>query len=339
MYTAQPATIKDIAVRLKVAISTVSRALSDHPRIGLRTKMRVKKLALELNYEPSLKAICFKNKKTFVVGVILPNIKDDFFSDSFSGIEHAATENDYTLLVSQSHDDYDTELKAVEAMRRQQIDGLIISLSKHTRNYDHLTSLSKHNIPVVYFDRVPKFNANKVYCNVYKGTIMMINWLLGRGYRRIAMINGPDTLLASQERLQGYIDAFSKNKLKVNMQLVETTDLSKEGNIGAVQLLLAKKNLPQVIISFNDYVHMDAANCLQNDQHHHEIGLVCFGNLPITRYTASPPMASLEQYPFRQGKTAMNMMMNLLHNKLPAQENVAMTEEIAPAFIIYQKAI
>lgn len=79
MYAAQPATIKDIAGRLKVAISTVSRALNDHPLIGLRTKMRVKKLALELNYEPNLKAICFKNKKTFVIGVILPSVKEDLF--------------------------------------------------------------------------------------------------------------------------------------------------------------------------------------------------------------------------------------------------------------------
>lgn len=335
MYTAQPATIKDIAGKLNVAVSTVSRALSDHPRIGLRTKMMVKQLARDLNYEPSLKAICFKNKKTFVIGVILPTVKEDFFSDSFSGIENVAIENDYNLLFSQSQDNYEIELKAVDAMRRQQIDGLIISLSKQTKNYNHLTLLSHHNIPVVYFDRVPKFKANKVYCDIYKGTTEMIHWLLGKGYRRIAMINGPCTLLASEERLHGYIEAFSKNKLKVDMQLVESTDLSKNSTIKAAQLLMSNKNIPQVIISFNDYVHMDAADYLQNNQHNNNIALVSFGNLPITRYTAYPPMASVEQYPFRQGKTAMKMMMDLLNNKASIPESFTIVEEIAPTLIIH----
>lgn len=136
-------------------------------------------------------------------------------------------------------------MKAVDAMRRQQIDGLIISLSKQTSNYDHLTSLRHHNIPVVYFDRVPNFSANKVYCNIYQGTIELIRWLLSKGYRRIAMINGPDALQASKERLNGYIEAFSKNKLKVDMQLVETTDLSKKSTIEAVNLLMSNKTFPR----------------------------------------------------------------------------------------------
>ena len=125
-------TIKEIAKRLNVSVSTVSRALSDHPRIGLRTKMRVQQLAKELNYEPNPKAISFKQKKTYVIGVILPYIREEFFSEAISGIETAAIEHNYTILFGQSYDDPEKEKNVVEAMKKQRVDGLIISLSKQT---------------------------------------------------------------------------------------------------------------------------------------------------------------------------------------------------------------
>ena len=115
-------TIKEIARRLNVSVSTVSRALSDHPRIGLRTKTRVQELAKELNYEPNAQAIFFKQKKTFVIGVILPSIREEFFSEAISGIESAATEHNYTILFGQSYDDPEKERNVVEAMKKQRVD-------------------------------------------------------------------------------------------------------------------------------------------------------------------------------------------------------------------------
>ncbi len=111
-------TLKEIEKKLNVSISTVSRALTDHPRIGLQTKTRVKELARELNFEPNAKAIFFKQKRTFVMGVILPDIHEDFFSEALSGIEIAGIENNYTILFGQSYDDEEKEIKVVEAMKR-----------------------------------------------------------------------------------------------------------------------------------------------------------------------------------------------------------------------------
>src|SRR5688572_15233982 len=131
-------TIKEIAKRLNVSVSTVSRALSNHPRIGLRTKTLVQQLAKELNYEPNPTAISLKERKSYVIGVILPYIREEFFSEAISGMETAAMEHDYTILFGQSYDDREQEKKVVEAMKRQRVDGLIISLSKQTDHYDHL---------------------------------------------------------------------------------------------------------------------------------------------------------------------------------------------------------
>jgi DNA-binding LacI/PurR family transcriptional regulator len=310
-------TLKEIAKKLNVSISTVSRALSDHPRIGLQTKSRVKELAKELNFEPNPKAISLKQKKTFVVGVVLPDVHEEFFSEALSGIEIAGIENDYTILFGQSYDDQEKEIKVVEAMKRQRVDGLIISLSKQTEKYEHLESMEKFGIPVVYFDRVPTYEANKVYCDLYKGTVEMVGWLFTKGYKRIAFINGPDRLQASKERLNGYIEGVSKKKLKVDMQLVEKTDLSKDGTYQAMKKLLSLRKRPQAIITFNDYVHMDAVKYAQqqNIEVNKDIVFVSYANLPITSYIAYPPLASIEQYPYRQGEKAMELLVKILHEK------------------------
>src|SRR5688572_28916454 len=110
-------TLKAIARRLNVSVSTVSRALSDHPRIGLRTKMRVQALAKELNYEPNAKAIFFKQQKTFIIGVVLPYIREELFAEAISGIETAAMEHDYTILFGQSYENLDKEIRVVDAMK------------------------------------------------------------------------------------------------------------------------------------------------------------------------------------------------------------------------------
>lgn len=339
----KPPTIKEIAKKLKVSVSTVSRALSNHPRIGLSTRERVQQLAKEMNYEPNTQAIFFKQKKTHVIGVILPFIREDFFSEAISGIETAAMEHDYTILFGQSYDNPEQEKKVVDAMKRQRVDGLIISLSKHTNKYDHLLALDKYDIPIVYFDRVPTFEkAHKVFCNLYKGTVEMVGWLFNKGYRRIAFINGPDKMQASKERLNGYIEGVSKQKLKVDMQLVERTDLSKESTQAAMKSLLALKNPPNAIITFNDYVHMDAVQYAQkqNIQVNKDIVFVSYANLPITSYTAYPPVASIEQYPYGQGEKAMQLMMKILNEKSEKKNvnDIYYTEEMAATLVMHPTA-
>jgi len=332
-------TIKEIAKRLNVSVSTVSRALSDHPRIGLGTKQRVQQLAKEIGYEPNTQAIFFKQKKTFIIGVVIPYIREEFFSQAISGIETAAMEHQYTILFGQSYDDPEREKTVVDAMKKQRVDGLIISLSKQTNRYDHLEALKKYEIPVVYFDRVPTIsNAHKVYCNLYKGTVDMVGWLFNKGYRRIAFINGPEKIQASKERLNGYIEGVAKQKLKVDMQMVEKTDLSKESTQDAMKKLLSLKHPPQAIITFNDYVHMDAVQYAQKQgiNVNREIVFVSYANLPITSYTAFPPLVSVEQYPYGQGEKAMQLMIRILNEKqknLTGQE-MYYTEEISPALVV-----
>lgn len=332
-------TIKEIAKKLNVSVSTVSRALNDHPRIGLKTKQAVKELAKELNYEPNPKAIFFKQKRSYVIGVVLPLVSEDFFSKSISAIEDIAMEHGYTILFGQSHDSIKKEKMVIEAMVKQRIDGLLISLSKETNTYDHLTALQKYNIPIVYFDRVPPFeNANKVFCSLFNGTSEMVDWLFKKGRRRVALINGPDEIAASKERLKGYIEGISKRKLKVDMQMVEKTDLSEQGTHKALKKLLDLKKPPNAIISFNDYVHLDAVKfalqygVLVNQ----DILFASYANISVNKYTAYPPVVSLDQYPYNQGQVAMNMLMNILEKRTDnnKDETLFIHQEI-PCKLVY----
>jgi DNA-binding LacI/PurR family transcriptional regulator len=328
-------TIKEIAKKLKVSPSTVSRALNNNPRIGLKTRMEIQKVATELNYEPNSRAIFFKQKKTYVIGVVIPFIREEFFSQAISGIESYALDNDYTILFGQSYDDPERELRVMAAMKKQGVDGLIISLSKKTKYTNQLSDFEKLGKPIVFFDRVPSDeNTNRVYCNMYKGTLTMVNWLLGKGYKRIALINGPGVLLASKERFKGYMDGLAQKKLKVDMQLVEVSDLSTESTEKVMEKLLSMKTRPNAIISFNEYVHMDAVKYAESKgiKVNKDIMFASFAHLSITNYTAHPPVISIEQFPYLQGEKAVEMLIRLLNS----DEKQYYKEEIEPQLFVHR---
>lgn len=310
-------TIKEIAKRLNICASTVSRALHDHPSIGLRTKTRVQQLAKELNYEPNQTAIFFQKRKTFTIGVILPELSEAFFSSAISGIEDEAEKNNYTVLMGQSHDSEERERKILETMKNHRVDGLLVSISKNTANYSHFEALKQYNIPVVFFDRIPNLpHINYVACNMASGTVQAVNFLLKKGHRVIGMINGPEKLFAAQQRVQGYIQAMQKSRLKYDPSLIISCDLTTAGTRAAMQELLSYKRSPTAVVAFNDYVALDAVAYArqQKIKINKDLCFVSFANLPISNYTEFPPLASVEQFPYQQGSKAMETLLLLLSN-------------------------
>jgi len=311
-------TIKEIAKQLNISISTVSRALHDHPSIGLRTKTRVQELAKQLKYEPNQTAIFFQQGKTFTLGVILPELSEAFFSAAISGIEDAAHKANYTVLMGQSHDSIEKEKQLIETMRKHRVDGLLISISKNSSNYEHFEELQRYNIPIVFFDRIPKIpNIHSVACNMINGTVQAINFLFKKGHRIIGMINGPEKLPATKERLDGYIQAMTKSRLKYDPALVVNCDLSRENVCKVTEKLLSGRRRPTAIVAFNDYVAMDAVQQAQKMKLkiNKDICFVSYANLAISNYTAFPPLASVEQFPYQQGQKATETLIDLLQQK------------------------
>lgn len=328
-------TIKEIAKRLNISISTVSRALHDHPSIGLRTKMQVKSLAEELNYVPNQTAIFFKQRKTFTIGVVLPNLREEYFSLAISGIEDTAFETGYIALIGQSHDELDREKKMVETMKKHRVDGLLVSISKNTTSLEHFEELKQFNIPVVYFDRVPDAaNIHSVWCSLYHSSVDAIDFLVKKGHKRIGYIQGPSTLNIKNERLQGYQDGLKKNKINIDESLIVTTDLSRASTQAAIDKLLGLRNKPTAIIAFNDYVALDAMQYVRTKKLklNKDISFVSYANLPVTHYLETPPLASVEQFPYEQGVRATELLLKLIELKDQQEnfpyENVVLKSEL-----------
>ncbi|MFI5187510.1 MAG: LacI family DNA-binding transcriptional regulator [Chitinophagales bacterium] len=314
----KPATIKEIAKQLSVSVSTVSRALHNHPSIGLHTRMQVKKLAAELHYEPNQAAISFKKGKTFTIGVILPNLGEEFFSMAINSIEDVALKNNYTVLIGQSHDDKEREKKIVETMRKHRVDGILVSISKNTDSIEHFDELKKHKIPVVFFDRVPETNdVYKVCCSLKQSSIDMVDWLVSHSHRRIGFIKGPGSMASTDERLQGYIQGLAKNSIRVDKNLIVETDLTKSKNLEAIKKLLALNEIPDAVIAFNDYVAFDIIRYARDSGQkiNKKIYFASYANLPVTSYLNDPPIVSVEQFPQQQAERATTILFELIETK------------------------
>lgn len=313
--TNKPATIKEIAKILNISVSSVSRALHDHSSIGITTRMRVKQVAKELNYVPNQKAIFFQKGRTFTLGVIVPELSESFFSAALSGIEDYALKKNYSVLMAQSHDDFEKEKTLAQKFKNHRVDGLLVSLAKTTTSIAHFKEFDALNIPIVYFDRIPADNnVHYVACNMQNGTYDAVNFLLKQKHRAIGMINGPDNLTASNHRRDGYIDAMVKNRLKFDPTLIVNCDLTEEGTRKAIDTLLANKRTPSAMVTFNDYVALYAIKYVKELglEINKDIAFVSYANLPIIRYMDHFPIASVEQNPYLQGFRASEILLDLI---------------------------
>ncbi|POY36741.1 LacI family transcriptional regulator [Solitalea longa] len=332
-------TIKEIAKRLKVSTSTVSRALHNHPSIGYITTYRVHKLAEELGYEPNLTAISFKQRKTYTIGVVLPNLSEAFFSTAISGIEDFAATKNYNVLLGQSLDDPEREKRIIETMKTHRVDGMIVSITKNTDNYDHFDQLTKYHIPIVFFDRIPeKKDISYVACNLESGLLQALNLLIEQGHRKIGLINGPDQLIASNQRKETYLKGLTDNNIKPDEKLMVSSSLSKESNQQATSSLLELKDRPTAIITFNDYVALDAIAIAKKHGLviNKDVSIISFANLPIWEYMDNRPLASIEQFPYRQGEKASEILFSFIESQSSTDES---TEPLSNQQIIFDSEL
>lgn len=318
MKRGKPVTIKDIAKKLKISPSTVSRALNDHPSIGLVTTMRVKKMAEELNYEPNHTAIFFKQRKTFTIGVIVPSLLEPFFSEAITSIEEVASAKKYTVLMGQSLDDEEREKRILETFRKHRVDGILMSVGKNTNNLEFVEMLKEYDIPIVFFDCVPRIEGvSKVYSNLSTGIKESVKAFVDRGHQNIALINGPEQLLASQEREVAFDMALQKSGYNLDDRYIVYSDLTEEGNQMAMEQLLSLAKRPSAIISFNDFVTLDIMKYARSKGVviNQDIHFISFANYPFWKYIENPPMGSIEQYPDKQAEKAAQILFEIIDNK------------------------
>lgn len=314
MKTDKVITIYDIAERLHLAPSTVSRGLQDSPAVNPRTKKKIFDAANEMGYRFNTFARNLRNQRTNTIGVIVPRLNSYFISAVLAGIEKELNSAGYNMLISQSLELEEHEIKYAKAMLHNRVDGLIVNLAANTSNLDHFDEYIRHRIPILFVDRVNENDDfNKVVINNTKAGYEATTHLIQQGCRNIVHLTGNLMRNVYEDRKAGYQKALAAHQMPYKEELVLETDLSEQSSVHAAKQILRMKNRPDGLFVAND---LSAVICMKVFQDAglripEDIAIVGFNNDITSRISA--PMLSTVNYPGEEmGKLAARNLINLV---------------------------
>lgn len=310
-------TIIDIAEKLGVSPSTVSRSLNDHPDISNETKKRVKELAKELNYMPNPIARNLKSNRSTTIGVIVPEIKHDFFSSAISGIEEVAYQNGYTIILCQSNESCEREIINTGVLLNHRVAGIIISISQNTNEFSHLKSIQDRNVPLVFFDRTcDEIKAGKVVIDDKKSAFDAVSYLLDKGYKKIAHLAGPANMSISRNRLAGYREALSFAGIEADNNYIIHNGFHEQDGYESMEKLLSQGIKPDAVFAVNDPVAIGAFQKIKEAglKIPDDVAIMGFSNNKITAIV-DPAITTVDQPSFDMGKKAAELLLEAINNK------------------------
>jgi len=330
-------TIKDIAKQLGISPSTVSRALKNHPEISEETKRAVNELAKKLNYEPNAIALSLQSSKSNIIGLIIPEIVHYFFSQVISGIEDVAYDAGYHVMICQSNESYIREVKNIQTLLSSRIEGLLVSLSKETRDFSHFRNLNKKNIPIVFFDRIcEELETDHVIVNDYKGAYDAVEHLINMGCKKIAHLATTLDLVIGRNRYNGYIKALEDYALAIDERLIVRCDTHKAARL-VTKRLIYEIHPPDGIFAVNDMTAIGALQTIKENglRIPEDIKVIGFGNGIYSTMT-DPPLSTVEQFGYVMGQKAARMVLD----RILSRENYpARIEEIETQLIIRESTV
>ena len=315
------ATIHDIARALNIDSSTVSRALNDSSRVTQKTKDKIMAKANELGYQRNHLASNLRKSKTYTLGVIVPRISRHFFSSAIAGIEETAYQAGYNVVICQSLEQLERERKIAETLLANRVDGVLISISMETDDYNHLQGMRRGNIPVVFFDRhcnIP--NNSNVLINDFQAGFDATEHLILNGCKHIVHFSGTQNLEIYKNRLRGYWAALEKHGIPFNEEYVLSSQLMKEDGVENAKKMLTFPYKIDGIFSANDVAAISALQYLksQGKRIPEDIAIVGFSNESISSII-EPPLSTINQSGFEIGKTATQLLLSKINNKSSKQ--------------------
>lgn len=303
-------TIKDIARELKISPSTVSRALKNHPDISKETRDAVNELARKMNYQPNAVALSLKQRRSNTIGVIIPEIVHYFFSSVISGIEDVAYDAGFNVIICQSNEKYDREVVNTRTLLASRVDGILVSISKETKQFEHFYNVREKEVPLVFYDRVvPGFDADQVIIDDFEAAYRATKHLTEGGYRKIVHFAGPQNLLIGQNRRDGYLKAMNEAGITVRREWVVEADNFEKARLAALQLLEDRTEFDG-IFAVNDLTAVGAMQTIQKrgikvpDQ----VAIVGFSDGRLSGIT-DPALTSVDQHGYEMGTVATELLL------------------------------
>ncbi len=309
-------TIKDIAKALGISPSTVSRALKDHPDISPKTKKAVKELAESLNYEPNAIALSLRSKITKTIGLVIPQIVHFFFSSVISGIEEVASREGFSVLICQSNEDFEKEKHVIHTLHSKRVDGVLISVSKTTGDFGHLEELKRHNIPLVFYDRVINIpNTDRVIVDDFTGAYKATKNLIESGCRRIAHLATSQELMIGRNRRNGYLQALKDAEIEADEEIILRCDTDEHAKKCIPYLLSLEKKIDG-IFAVNDLTAITAMSIIKGSGYSipGDIAITGFSNSLYSQMT-DPPLTSIDQHGYEMGIRAAEMLIERIYSE------------------------
>lgn len=306
-------TIGDLARELGVSTSTVSRALRDHHDVNPETRQRVLELANRLNYRPNPVALSLLNQRTRILGVVVPEIANPFFSAAISGIESEVLGHGYQLFICQSNERADRERALIDQLFAMRVEGLVISVSAETTSADYFSQLLARNFPIVFFDRsLQGALTHKVIIDDYQGAFQATTHLLEQGCTQVVHMGGPQHLGIARSRYEGYLAALAQAGIKPRPEWVRACKMNPESAQAATEELLAEGVPFDGLFAINDRSAIGAAAALKAAGRRipDDVALVGFGNLWLSGLL-DPPLSSVAQPATEMGRTAASYLLQL----------------------------
>lgn len=325
-------TIYDIAERLSLSPSTISRGLQNHAAINVRTKKKIFDTANEMGYRFNTFARNLRSKKTNTIGVIVPRLNSYFISAMLAGIEKEVNGAGYNMLISQSLESQEKEAEYAETMMHNRVDGLIVTLAANTTELDHFQPFFKHNIPLLFVDRgITGCEYTQVVIDNFKAGHEATSHLILQGCSRIAHITGNTTSNVYSERRSGYKQALIDKGVPFDESLVFETDLTEISTMKVMNRLLKMNMLPDGIFVSNDFC---AAICLKTLRQAglripEDVALVGFNNDATSRIT-EPPLSTINYPGQEMGEVVARSLIERLNSidPSPATETIVLKSEL-----------
>jgi LacI family transcriptional regulator len=311
-------TIKDLAEKLNLSTSTISRALHNHPTIGKKTIKDVHELATQMGYLRNSVASNLRRNKTNLIGIIVPRIDINFHSRAISGIEEVAYKSGYNITICQSNDSYEREVANTQTLLANMVEGVIGCLALKTKNCNHYARFKKHDIPLVFYDRVcHEIESSKVIIDDFEAAFKATEHLVSIGCRRIGHIAGSQTTGIFVSRLEGYKAALSKNKIPIDHNLIcFPEDLSYESGLECAKIFARLTKLPDGIFCANDYTAISVIQLFKklNIKIPQNVAIVGFSNYPVSTII-EPALTTIDDRAFEMGQAAAKLLIRQIEDK------------------------
>lgn len=323
-------TIKDISKEVGVSINTVSRALNDKPDINEKTKEKILEKAKEMGYVKNTFASMMKSQKSEIIGVIIPDSSNPFFSEVFKGIEEEARKTNYQTMIINTEGKYNFEEKAISTMIERRVDGVLLFPMQN--NYEDIEKMLSEKYPMVLVGRgVDNWNVDEIYNNEIKGGYLATEHLINKGCSRILMISAEEFNTAARDREKGYLKAIKDNKISYkkieNINKIHEGLYIEEGK-NIIDNILKNEKIDGVFC-YNDLI---AYGVIQRLKEKHinipeDIKVVGYDDIEFSKIF-SPSLSTISVNKKKMGKEAFNMLLRRIENIDSTTMNITLDVEL-----------